>query len=213
MPQVAAARPTVPSIEIEEQSPASGNELDRTVTAAVGAALRQALARKRWLTVVEPRLLQPTRWRVQPSPKEDDPKYTLRFQLVRRSVASACALSCTAVAPASCFGLVIHDRKLGTDVFGLVDELASAVARWLDREIEVAEITRGCPARHRATGCLRLRAPGHPADLQADAGTPLADARRLLVTASKAAPNDALVYAWWAFWAFLNIGQGWAENR
>jgi tetratricopeptide (TPR) repeat protein len=104
-----------------------------------------------------------------------------------------------------------YDRALGGDVFGMVDDLAAALASRLDREVELAEIIRASrkPVEALSAYDCVLRAIPLIFKLTPES---FAEAERLLVTAQRADPHDPLVYAWRAFWYFLDIGQGWARD-
>ena len=61
------------------------------------------------------------------------------------------------------------DRSLGDDLFDLVDGLALALARQIDREVQLAEITRVRRKPDRDAQRLRARPSRDSADLRADA--------------------------------------------
>ena len=126
------------SIAIEEQQPVSADPGDRSVTVALAAAVREALTRKRWLSVVDAPGPIPT-WR-EGSAATIGPRYLLRLALFRRREDPAAhGVEAYRNEPSA---LGEHDdRRLGADVFGIVDELASSVVRWLDREYRGAETT------------------------------------------------------------------------
>ena len=128
------------SIAVEEQAAISGDPTDRSVTAAIAAAVREALTRKRWLSVVDPGPRVPTWWGGQPA--QARPSYVMRLSLFRIELRIRVLVELKHADTGRMLWAEHYDRRLSGDVFGVVDELAGSVVRWLDREIEVAEIAR-----------------------------------------------------------------------
>jgi DNA-binding SARP family transcriptional activator len=211
VPRLAASRQRARvSIAIEQQNPASGDTLDRSVIGAIAAALRESLTRKSWLAVVDSPMRSAPAVR-QALEAEGGPRYVVRLHLFRLDRRVRLSAELRDAASGEFLWVHHYDRKLGTDVFGLVDELATALARWLDREVEVAEIDRA--TRHvgppQSPYDNVMRAIPLIFELTPDS---FVEARRLLSAAQEATPNDPMVYAWLAFWSFLNIGQGWSTD-
>jgi DNA-binding SARP family transcriptional activator len=197
------------SITVEERAAISGDPTDRSITAALTAAVREALTRKRWLSVIDPGPRVPTWWRGPPA--QAGPSYVLRLSLFRVELRIRLLAELKRADTGRLLWAEHYDRNLSGHLFGVVDELAGSITRWLDREIEVAEIARAAhlPVEPQSAYDHVLRAIPLIFKLTPHS---FAESEKLLHAARDASPCDPMVYAWWGFWYFLYIGQGQARD-
>jgi hypothetical protein len=156
----------------------------------------EALARKRWLSVVDP---EPQRLvgLGDPSPHPGGPDYKVSVALFRVADRMRFSAQLKDGPSARVLWAEHYDRPLGGEIFDVVDGLANSLARLLDREL--AEITRAVRKLVEELGaydCL-LRAIPLLFKLTPES---FAEAERMLQAAQDADPQDALVFAWKGFW-------------
>lgn len=198
------------TIAVEEQAPLGGDPTDAAVVAALAASLREALARKRWLSVLAsaPARLIGLGEAARP---ETEPSYRVGLALLRLGDRLRLIGELRQATTGRILWAEHYDRTLAGDVLGAVDELAGTLARRLDREVELAEVLRASRRPLEAMSAYDhvLRAIPLIFRLTPEA---FAEADRQLRAAEAADPHEPMVYAWRAFWYFLHIGQGWAAD-
>ena len=197
------------TIVVEERAIAA-DAADATVGAAFAAGLREALARKRWLSVIEPAA---TRLITDPGAPSGTPSASYRVSVAFVRLLGRARFSAELVVAHSdrLIRAEHYDRGLGSNVFAVVDQVAGNIARRLEGEVELAQIIRASrqPAEAMSSYDCVLRAIPLIFKLTPDL---FAEADRLLQAAQLADPNDPLVYAWRSFRYFLDIGQGWVKD-
>lgn len=209
----ASLRRTEPArtkIAIEELCLTSGTDADRSVSSAVVAMVRQSVARKRWLLIVESprhagRLISP-----QSVPMMPD--YVVGISVFRMQQRLRVAAELRRASEGRVLWADHYERTVADDMLEVVDDLSGRLARWLDGEVEQAEIDRAALGEGSAQSGYDLALRAIPMVFRVTPDS-FATADRLLRAAIEAEPNDSHIYAWRAFWAFLNIGQGWAADR
>jgi DNA-binding SARP family transcriptional activator len=206
----ACGPPTHVSIAVVERLHRTADPADAAVSTALAAGLREALARKRWLSVLDSRaarlFLSGTA-----ALTRDEPQYRIVLSFLRVGDRIRFSAELQSAATARILWAEHYDRRLGEDITDLVDDLARVLARRLDREIELAEIMRASqrPLEVLSAYDCTLRAIPLIFKLTAES---FAEADQLLLAAQNADPNDPFVYAWRAFWYSIYIGQGWAMD-
>ena len=129
------------SVAVDEKAPATGDAADAAVVVALAAAVREALSRKRWLSVLD----APVGGIVmagEPARQAADPAYRVGVSCVRLGDRIRFLAELKDGASARILWAEHHDRRFGQDIFDIVDALAGSLARRLDREVELAEIAR-----------------------------------------------------------------------
>jgi tetratricopeptide (TPR) repeat protein len=174
---------------------------------ALAGRLREALSRVRWFSVSDPDALILPRAPQEPEPAD----YDVRIGLLRGGRQVRLLVELRSIELQRILWAEHCDRPLGDDLFDLIDGLAVALAGRIDREVQLAEITR---VRRKPIETLSayervLRAIPLIFELTPEG---FAEAGRMLQDAQAADPYDATVYAWRAFWYSINIGQDWVRD-
>jgi len=195
------------SIAVAYYAAPMNDAVDQTLGMALAGRLREALSRVRWFSVRDPdALILPG------APQEPEPAdYDVRIGLLRGNRQVRLLVELRSIELQRILWAEHCDRPLGDDLFDLVDGLAVALAGRIDREVQLAEITR---VRRKPIETLSayervLRAIPLIFELTPEA---FAEAGRMLQDAQAADPHDASVYAWRAFWYSINFGQDWVSD-
>ena len=185
-----------------------------TVDSAMGAfltvALRHALARKRWLCVLD-LPATPITATVRTGPRGPELSYRVALAILRLGERIRVCVEVIDGATSRVLAAEHHDRGPGDPIPGVVDDLAAAIAFRLEGELELAEIARVArtPIEVQGSRDLTLRAIPLMLDLTPES---FREAERLLLAAQQADPFDTMAYAWRAFWVSFDIGQGWSRD-
>ena len=188
-----------------------GDLADRGLAAAVAARLREALARVRWLTVLDPGIWLPAHGPGLGPAGTASPRYAVVISVLRANARIRLSAELKETATARVLWGQHYDRGFAEDVFDLVDEVGAKLAATLDREVHLAETMRVMRQPTEALSpydCILKAIPlifEMSAELFAEAG-------RLLQRALADDPHEPLAYAWRAFWGCVQLGQGWAED-
>jgi DNA-binding SARP family transcriptional activator/TolB-like protein len=197
------------SVLVAQRRLVAGDRVDEVLGAALTAGLRQALARNRWLAVVDraptPALKRAT------GTGAADPAYRVDVAMLRLKNRIRFAAELKTTHSMRLLWADRYDRGFGTNVFEVIDELAGSIARRLNAEIELAEIHRASRAPVEALSAYDCVLRAIPLIFRMTRES-FAEAERLLRAAQEADPLEPFVYAWRAFWHFLYIGQGWADD-
>jgi DNA-binding SARP family transcriptional activator/TolB-like protein len=194
------------SIAVAYHPAPTNDAVDQTLGMALAGRLREALSRVRWFAVRDPdALIVPGRQAPEPA------DYDVRIGLLRGGSRIRLWVELRSVELQRILWAEHADHPLSADLFDLVDALAIALAARIDREVQLAEITR---VRRKPIETLSayervLRAIPLIFELTPEA---FAQAGRLLRDAQAADPHDATVYAWRAFWYSINFGQDWVSD-
>jgi DNA-binding SARP family transcriptional activator len=209
VPRPRRARTT---LTIEPKALALGGLADQALATAVAAALREALTRVRWLEVIDPGLWLPAGLRVGFTPAAAlPPHYGVYVSVLRAGERVRLSAELKEAESARILWVQHYDRALDEDVFGLVDDFALALAASLDREVRLAEMMRAARQPAEALGPYDRILKAIPAIFTMTPDS-FAEAERLLLQAQQDDPHEPMVYAWRAFLAFLQIGQGWVHD-
>jgi DNA-binding SARP family transcriptional activator/TolB-like protein len=195
------------SIAVAYHAAPTNDPVDQTLGMALAGRLREALSRVRWFSVRDPdALILPG------APQAPEPvDYDIRIGLLRGGRRVRLLVELRSLELQKILWAEHCDRPLGDDLFDLVDGLAVALAGRIDREVQLAEITR---VRRKPIETLSayervLRAIPLIFELTPEA---FAEAGQMLQDAQAADPHDATVYAWRAFWYSINFGQDWVSD-
>jgi DNA-binding SARP family transcriptional activator/TolB-like protein len=197
------------SVTIEQRVAAAQTD-DATVLTLLASGLRQALARKRWLSVLD-HAVERLILSGDVHERSRGPDYHVSLACVRLGNRIRFSAELADGASSRILWAGHYDRGPADDILSLVDDLAGALAFRLEGELEIAEIARASRTRVEALSSydLVLRAIPLMLHLAPDAFN---EAARMLLAAQEADPQDPMVYAWRAFWCSFNIGQGWASD-
>ena len=187
-----------------------GGDADAEVSLGLAGEITAALARFRWLVLVDsPSIAAATRQ--QSGGDSLDLDFTLAGTVQRSGDRVRVMLRLTDHRPPEAVVWAERfDRDAG-DILALQDEIAAEVVARVDPEILLIEANRAAarPTVHATAYDLLLRAI--PAIYRLDrqsyelAGSMLAEATRL-------EPDYAPAFAWHAYWHLFLVGQGWAQN-
>ena len=187
-----------------------GGDADQEVSLGLAGEIKAALARFRWLVLVDsPSIAAATRQ--QSGGDSLDLDFTLAGTVQRSGDRVRVMLRLTDHRPPEAVVWAERfDRDAG-DILALQDEIAAEVVARVDPEILLIEANRAAarPPVHATAYDLLLRAI--PAIYRLDrqsyelAGSMLAEATRL-------EPDYAPAFAWHAYWHLFLVGQGWAQN-
>jgi DNA-binding SARP family transcriptional activator len=193
------------SIAVAYHAAPTNDPVDQTLGMALAGRLREALSRVRWFSVRERDAL------ILLGAHQEPADYDVRIGLLRGGQRVRLLVELRSIELQRILWAEHCDRPLGDDLFDLVDGLAVALAGRIDREVQLAEITR---VRRKPIETLSayervLRAIPLIFELTPEA---FAEAGRMLQDAQAADPHDATVYAWRAFWYSINFGQDWVSD-
>jgi DNA-binding SARP family transcriptional activator/TolB-like protein len=193
------------SIAVAYHAAPTNDPVDQTLGMALAGRLREALSRVRWFSVRDQDAL------IMPETRQEPVDYDVRIGLLRGGRRVRMLVELRSIELQKILWAEHCDRPLGDDLFDLVDGLALALAGRIDREVQLAEITR---VRRKPIETLSayervLRAIPLIFELTREG---FAEAGRMLQDAQAADPYDATVYAWRAFWYSINIGQDWVRD-
>jgi DNA-binding SARP family transcriptional activator len=193
------------SIAVAYYAAPTNDPVDQTLGMALAGRLREALSRVRWFSVRDQDAL------IMPETRHEPVDYDVRIGLLRGGRRVRMLVELRSIELQKILWAEHCDRSLGDDLFDLVDGLALALAGRIDREVQLAEITR---VRRKPIETLSayervLRAIPLIFELTPEG---FAEAGRMLQDAQAADPYDATVYAWRAFWYSINIGQDWVRD-
>jgi tetratricopeptide (TPR) repeat protein len=196
------------SIAVAYHAAPTNDPVDQTLGMALAGRLREALSRVRWFSVRDQEAFILSEAGQQPPERAD---YDVRVGLLRGGRRVRLLVELRSIELQKILWAEHCDRPLGDDLFDVVDQLAIALAGRIDREVQLAEITR---VRRKPIETLSayervLRAIPLIFELTPEA---FAEAGRMLQEAQTADPYDASVYAWRAFWYSINIGQDWVTD-
>jgi len=187
-----------------------GEEADAEVSLGLAGEITAALARFRWLALVDSASVAALERQGRP---EDalDLDFSLSGTVQRAGGRVRVTLRLTDHRPPEAVVWAERfDRDAG-DLLALQDEIAAEVVARVDPEILLIEANRAA-ARHAVTPSayemlLRAIPAIYRLDRQAyeQAGVLLAEATRL-------EPDYAPAFAWYAYWHLFLVGQGWAPN-
>ncbi|MCC2662815.1 MAG: transcriptional activator protein [Geminicoccaceae bacterium] len=186
----------------------ANDAMDQTLGMALASRLREALSRIRWLSVLDREaLILPG----SPSQAREVADYDVRIGLLRGDRRVRMLVELRSIELQRVLRADHSDRPIGDDLFDLVDDLAIALAGRIDREVQLAEITR---VRRKPLETLTayervLRAIPLIFELTPET---FAQAGRMLQEAQEDDPHEAMVYAWRAFWYSINFGQDWVSD-
>ena len=98
----------------------------------------------------------------------------------------------------------------GTDLFSLMDDIATAVVGQIDPEILLIEMKRVAarPPQDLSANEMMLRAIGMIGRMEKDR---FLEAGELLRQSVEKEPDFAAAHAWYAYWHIWLVGQGWGE--
>jgi tetratricopeptide (TPR) repeat protein len=197
-------------VTVEGRVPQAGDSADAAVITALAAALREALSRKRWLSVLNPtevRLITPA----DVSERSVERQYAVVVTCLRMQDRIRFCAELRDSATSRILWSTHYDRGFGEDSFESLDDLAMMLARRLDREIELEEIIRASRQPVEALSAYDCVLRAIPLVFKLTPQS-FAEAERLLLAAQDADPYDPLVYSWRAFWYSIDIGQNWARD-
>jgi DNA-binding SARP family transcriptional activator len=197
------------SLSVEQRSLAAADPCEAEVLAALAAGLREALSRKGRLSIMAalPRAISADGKAQTP----DELCYRVELSMLSRAERMRFCAELAETGSGKVLWAEHHDRAFGSDIFALVDDIASKLARRVDQEVGLAEILRASrrPVESLSAYDCVLRAIPLIFKLTPDSFN---EAERLLRTAGEADPYDPLVYVWRAFWYSFDIGQGWERE-
>ena len=182
------------SIAVAYHAAPTNDPVDQTLGMALASRLREALSRVRWFSVRDRDAL------IMPETRQEPADYDVRIGLLRGGRRVRMLVELHSVELQKILWAEHSDCPLGDDLFELVDGLAVALAGRIDREVQLAEITR---VRRKPVETLSayervLRAIPLIFELTPEA---LRGGRAMLQQAQTADPHEPTVYAWRAFWA------------
>jgi DNA-binding SARP family transcriptional activator len=129
------------SVAVMERPTATADPTDRAVLSALGSGLREALARKRWLSIADPESIRLTGLGRSAVPRVA-PDYQVSISILRIGDRLRFTAQLLEGHSARIVWADHYDRRLVDEVFELVDGLAGTLARRLDWEVELAETVR-----------------------------------------------------------------------
>lgn len=187
-----------------------GEEADAGVSLGLAGEITAALARFRWLVLVDSSSIAAAA-RQEGGGEALDLDFSLSGTVQRAGDRVRITLRLTDHRPPEAVVWAERFDRDASDILALQDEIAAEVVARVDPEILLIEANRAAarPSVHATAYDLLLRAI--PAIYRLDresyelAGSMLAEATRL-------EPDYAPAFAWHAYWHLFLVGQGWAQN-
>ena len=199
------------TLTIEPKALVLGDLADQGVAAAVAAGLREALARVRWLSVLDAGIWVPGQGsRLEPA-GIGSPRYAVAISVLRANGRIRLGAELKEAATARILWAQHYDRGLGEDVFDLVDEVGARLAAILDREVYLAESMRVMRQPTEALSPYDCILKAIPLIFEMSPES-FSEAERMLKRALADDPHEPLAYAWRALWGCIQLGQGWTED-
>lgn len=208
-PVIIAPEPRHVSILVEDRTAAGDHPVDAAVGVALAASLRAALARKRWLAVVD---RGASADRAQSDGRAGEhPQYFVSTKLLRGGDRVRFAAELTEARTSRVLWAEHFDRTLEEQLFDAADLLTDLLARRLDGEIERVELMRASRQPVEALSAYDCVLRAIPLMFKTT-GDAFAASGRLLRQAEEADPFDSHVYAWRAMWLSLQGDQGFTKD-
>lgn len=187
-----------------------GDEADAEVSLGLAGEITAALARFRWLVLVDSASVAAVERQGKPEGALDL-DFTLSGTVQRAGGRVRVTLRLTDHRPPEAVVWAERfDRDAG-DLLALQDEIAAEVVARVDPEILLIEANRAAARHSVMPSAYELLLRAIPAIYRLDrqayeqAGVMLAEATRL-------EPDYAPAFAWYAYWHLFLVGQGWAPN-
>jgi DNA-binding SARP family transcriptional activator/TolB-like protein/Tfp pilus assembly protein PilF len=199
------------TLAIEPKALVLGDLTDHGLAAAVAAALREVLARVRWLSVLDQGIWLPTHGPGFEPAGLASPRYGVSISVLRANARIRLSAELKETATAQLLWAHHYDRGFADDVFDLVDEVATKLAATLDREVHLAETTRVMRQPTEMLTPYDYIRKSIPLIFEMSPES-FAEAGRMLNRALADDPHEPLAYAWRAFWGCVQLGQGWTED-
>lgn len=187
-----------------------GGESDAEVSLGLAGEITAALARFRWLVLVDSTSIAAAAERQEGAGEDFELDFSLSGTVQRGGDRVRVTLRLTDHrTPEAVVWAERFDRDAG-DILALQDEIAAEVVARVDPEILLIEATRAAARPSVRANAYDLLLRAIPAIYRLDrrayeqAGVMLAEATRL-------EPDYAPAYAWYAYWHLFLVGQGWAR--